>query len=391
MATESESILTQINESIFFKEFTFNQTHFPTEDGDVELADNFILLDDIVFVTQTKERSKERPDTPTNVDRWFKDRVLNKAKKQIKESLMYLEKYPEVSIKNSRGHIIMIPKIDRSQIKSIIIYLPNSENLALKHRRQKFYQSQDVGNIHLLHLEDYLNICKILVTPAEVNAYLTFRELMMDRHILELNNFSEQYLLSHFLYNPDDLKIDERYIELLSRFKNEEDVFDVSDILAKFIDRIYVEENKVPERYYPIIQEIAKLSRHELTEFKIRFKWMVDCINEGKTFAPLPKRFGTPRTNCGFVFLPFNETDRASWEPLLMYNTTLFKYKHKYKKCVGVTCYKTNQYFDIQWCYISQLHEHDDFLENAIKEESDQYGKGENVARHYEFDGDGSI
>ena len=88
MATKSEQILSKINTGVFFREFTFDDTFFPAEDGELELADNFIFLDDIVFIIQVKERNTAAFDTNESVDKWFKDRVLKKAKNQINNALI---------------------------------------------------------------------------------------------------------------------------------------------------------------------------------------------------------------------------------------------------------------------------------------------------------------
>jgi len=384
MATKSEQILSKINTGVFFREFTFDDTFFPAEDGELELADNFIFLDDIVFIIQVKERNTAAFDTNESVDKWFKDRVLKKAKNQIKNSLNYIQKYADIEIKNSRGHKIMIPKIGAEQIRKIVIYWPNSVNLSDNLRQQKFYRSQDAGSINLIGLEDYSYLCRTLQTPAELNRYLLFREKMFNKHGREINNYPEQYFLSHFLYNHDDLKIDEHYIELLPRFKNDQEKFEISSIIEPFYDKIYDVNDKVPERYYPILKQLSKLDRHSLAEFKSRYAWMVNEVKSNRG-SFLPKRFGSHITDCGFVFLPLDQELKQHWQNAIINFTSIFKYKHKYRRCIGVVCFKSDSFFDIQWCYIEQQWEYDEAMEAEVAKEIGMYGAGDMKASFYEF------
>ncbi len=386
MATQSEQILTEINTNVFFREFTFNDTFFPAEGGELELADNFIFLDDIVFIIQAKERDIAAIDTNENVDKWFKDRVLKKAKNQIKNSLYYIQKYVDIEIKNSRGHKIVIPKVTANDVRKIALYWPNSTNLSSSFRQQKFYRSQDVGNINLIELEDYYQLCKTLQTPAELNSYILFRERMFDKHGIEINNYPEQYLLSHFLYNPGNLEIVNHYIELLPRFKNDIEKFDISSIIEPFYDKIFDKEDKIPERYYPILKQLAKLNRHTLAEFKSRYTWMVREVNSNNKVL-LPRRFGSHDINCGFIFLPLDKDLKQYWQNAIMNFTSIFKYKHKYERCIGITCFKTGDFFDIQWCYIEQPWEFDAVMDAEVAKEAGIYGAGDPKASFYEFGG----
>ncbi|WP_461637115.1 hypothetical protein [Labilibaculum euxinus] len=57
--TESESYISYLNSVFFFKEFTFGKNKFKVNDTkeELELADNVVWLDKILFITQIKERN----------------------------------------------------------------------------------------------------------------------------------------------------------------------------------------------------------------------------------------------------------------------------------------------------------------------------------------------
>ena len=70
MANESERIVTSISSNVFFKEFTFDKTQFKSKDGELELADNVLWLDDLLFVIQVKERNRQEVKTATEENQW---------------------------------------------------------------------------------------------------------------------------------------------------------------------------------------------------------------------------------------------------------------------------------------------------------------------------------
>ncbi|MGQ4004711.1 hypothetical protein QIW57_08130 [Francisellaceae bacterium CB52] len=171
--TKSECTVTLINESVFYREFTFDKNKFYPEDGAKELADNVMMLDDLLFIIQVKERSLDRSTGST--DKWFANKVLKGAKKQIGSTLEYLNKYDQIFIKNRRNQTIAIPNVNITEINKIIIYEAN-ETLKDEYVLMKFYESKVSGNIHLFNIKDYNYICKYLITPTELDEYLKFRE-----------------------------------------------------------------------------------------------------------------------------------------------------------------------------------------------------------------------
>lgn len=104
--TNSEKIVSQINSNVFFKEFTFSKNDFKELDSNqkLEFADNVVLLDDLLFLYQVKEQDKNS----SNIKNWFENKVLKKAVRQIKSSLEYISKYPEILIENEKGHKLNI-------------------------------------------------------------------------------------------------------------------------------------------------------------------------------------------------------------------------------------------------------------------------------------------
>ena len=296
--------------------------------------------------------------------------VLGEARKQIKDSISYFEKHKSLPVTNGRGQIVDVSPAGDYEFIKIIIYEPNS--LLLEQQRfLKFVYSQTVGNIHLLHIEDYVNLCKFLYTPAELAEYFHFREELYKKHKSEVNNLPEQYLLAHFFTTADTSAIHLEYIENLSRFTQGDSVFSMSGILNNFFGNMVLFEDGKPTDYYHIIQEIAKLNRSELTEFKKRFELTIE--NSKKSEFLMPYRFASLNTLCGYVFVAITDEKKGDWKNVLINFVDIYKYKRRLKKCLGVILYKDGPYFQMNWTIRQYDWEPNETLESEIIKDADVY------------------
>ena len=315
---------------------TFDKNKFYPEDGAKELADNVMMLDDLLFIIQVKERSLDRFTEST--DKWFANKVLKDAKKQIGSTLKYLNKYDQISIKNRQDQTIAIPNVNITEINKIIIYEAN-ETLKDEYVLMKFYESEVSGNIHLFNIEDYNYICKYLITPTELDEYLKFRERIYLNDKEKLKPFSEKYILCHFFNTAEDLYIKEEYLDTLSRLVEDTERFDVAFFLNNFFNKMYVEEQKEAMDYHTILKEIVSLKRYELLEFKKRFKQIFEDIKYKR--LSMPYRFASYRLNCGFVFIPLLDDKVECWQNILQNSMEKFKYKHKLNmQFIKISVYK---------------------------------------------------
>lgn len=385
MATTSEEFVTRISTNVFYKEFTFDRNEFyPSVGEQKELADNILWIDELLFIIQIKERNPNDVKTEKEENKWFSNVVLKKAKNQIKDSVGFFLTHDKIIIKNRREHSIRVTASNVETANKIVVYAHNSNLLSESNRHLKFYESQSIGHIHLLGVEDYYWLCRYLVTPAELDEYLKFRIELYRRHSSIVDKYPEQYVLAHFLNTPDVSSIDERYIETLPKLLAETEAFDLSGILKNFLENIRVEEQKQSTEYYQIVKEIAKLKRHELAEFKKRFQLIIEDAKSNR--ITLPYRFTVPRTGCGFVFIPLISEKANYWENALLNFTTIYKYKRKIEKCIGVVVFKYEAYFDINWAYMAGEWEYDEILELEVAKDNGVYCKPEiRLIERYKF------
>jgi len=374
MSTESEDIVTKISTNVFYKEFTFHKNDFLSPDGQKELADTVLWIDDLLFVIQIKERNIKDIKSTVEENRWFTNTVLKKAKDQIKDSIDFFSKYDTINIRNVRNQTLNIAKADSSKINKIIIYKNSSSLISEGNKALKFCASGTVGNIHLFEIEEYMRICRLLITPAELNDYLQFREELFVKHKEVITTSPEQYILGHFFETDNTDRIVPEYLHSYTKFQTDTEKFDMSQMLNDFADKILHKNAGDHVEYYLLIKEIAKLNRNELALFKERYSKMINDVKRN-TFSP-PYRFVLSRTLCGFVFVPLQADSAKHWENALLNSIDVYKYKRELRKCVGVAAYKNGEFFDLHWGFAEQDWEYDEELENALKQEEGFYGQG---------------
>ncbi|WP_286844117.1 MULTISPECIES: hypothetical protein [Sphingobacterium] len=364
--TKSESKLSAINQEVFFKEFTFSKNDFKIEDkSELELADNLVWLDDKCFIYQTKEMNQ----SSVNYENWFKSKVLKKAVKQIKDTLNYLDVHQSITIENEKGHILNVSDARKCEnIKKIIIYEPN-DDFPERLRHCKFYESSEVGHIHLFHMEDYFHICKYLITPSEVYEYLDFREDFFEFYKDGANRVHEQYLLGHFFETPNVDHFNAEYIKNLKDQHIKKLDFDISGLIENFKKAIINSGFKPETHYYPIIKAIAQLKRSELTEFKKRISTAIERCEKFEFI--IPYKFYSMRTDCAFVFIPLHSKNINNAVVALRNLTYAIKYDNKSSKALGVVVYRNPENIEkieTAWMFIEEDFVFDENMEKALKD-----------------------
>jgi hypothetical protein len=362
-----EDFVAQSNKNIFLREFTFSLNNFiPPQKSEIEFSDNVVWLDDLLITIQLKERNQSGEHTVEGEIKWFNGTILKKGVKQVKDTLSYLNTYQNIEITNERGHKFNVAGALISDHFNVISYLPH-ELLPDKYRNKKFYSSATAGFIHLLPSYNYLKICQTLLTPGEIAEYLKFREDVCSRYVTMVNNLPEEALIGQFLYGDLQSQPQERFTEYFSKLDRNTEAFDLANIVHNFEERIsFVVNDEETIKYYEILKEIAKLKRTELKEFKIRLILAAKSSKKGDYYTQ-PFRFSSPRIGCGFVFIVVPPEHSQRTVEALQHFTYAHKYDQKLQKCVGVSVFRDEKFFDIGWCYISGEWKHDRVMEEELK------------------------
>src|SRR5713101_1327323 len=123
-----EGVLGRLNESYFFREFTFSTNTFrPDKRTELELADAVVWLDEFLIVVQVKERYASFGATPSDEENWFQKEVMVKAVNQIGNTLKYLQMYDSIELSNNQGHAFNLARAKGKRTHKLVIYHANEQ------------------------------------------------------------------------------------------------------------------------------------------------------------------------------------------------------------------------------------------------------------------------
>ncbi len=360
-----ERKITNINENYFFSEFTYEPKKFSDANGNlVELADGVISLDQLLIVFQLKERVVGEGTTEDNERRWFENKILKLAVKQIKSTRKYLSGENGVKVANQRGHDFILKETSSHELYQIVAYQAH-KLLPSSCKEIKYYISKEVGIIHILSYENYGLIISTLITPSEVAEYFSFRRKLIENFSDKIRNIPESCLLGQYISGQHKVSPSIKFDIDLDSINKKGDEWNIEIIIRRMHDKIIFQDNETD--YYFIAQEMAKLMRHEARHFKIRFDRAYQDAMNGEVKQPY--RMAISRLDCGFVFIacPKNLSDK--WQAALENFSQLHKYDRRLTKCVGLIFVAENDgYFRIHWLFLNYPWENDDILEQQIKE-----------------------
>ena len=358
--TPLEQFLAQINADVFLREFCFSQTTFKVDrHRKIELADHVVCIDGTWMLFQLKER--KGPSDPEAMRSWFKRKVLRSATKQVRDTLHYLRGQPQITLANQQGHSHDLKATSLDEVYKVILYDPGEGRIP---GVRLYHQSSSVGFIHVFEAAEYVNVCRFLITPAEIWEYLRFREQLL----LRRPDFTDEAAIAgQFIAEDYDAAPDLKYRKILHRVEDTLSEFDISGLLKRFEDMIYDQvsgHSRVD--YYRVIAEIAKLTRTELRAFKERFLLCVKGAQSDE--VRLPYRFISPRTGCGFIFVPVPKGLTANRRNALENFTVAAKYDQELTKQIGVVVAKDGEYFLIDWMYLEGQWRFDSAIEARLKD-----------------------
>jgi hypothetical protein len=379
-----EKELSALNEWHFFKEFVYSSTTFrPRPATEMELADNLVWLGGIVFAFQLKERDPQPSATEETERRWFERKVLGNATRQVRDTVSYLGQIDSVRLTNARGHEQELKPSQIETLHKLIVYLPQPPipNECLE---VKYHISQTAGFMHIMPGNDYLGIVGTLLTPAEVSDYLQFRERLIRANLGAISAIPEPAMVGQYLSGDHDAAPSHEFLEYLRTLEQRADEWDISGIIKNFTQR--TTHSTGPTHYYFVIRELALLKRHELKEFKLRYRKALEFVRANK-FA-LPFRMVVPRTGCGFVIIPITLDVIEHRGNGLQNFTMAHKYDQKLNKCVGVViAADSGPWFLSDWCYIETPWEPDPEMEALLKKSNPFRSVSEKELPMYVFSG----
>lgn len=99
-----ESFIAKLNANIFLREFSFAKNTFLLSSGqEVEFADHVIWIGDSLIIYQLKEREVQSQTTQDSEIKWFENKVIKKAVKQIRATINFINSKETIIIENQRN------------------------------------------------------------------------------------------------------------------------------------------------------------------------------------------------------------------------------------------------------------------------------------------------
>ena len=361
-----EDAVGQLNAAYFFREFTFSTNTFkPTPNSQLELADKVVWLDDVLILSQIKERKAPPNTTAQREQSWFQDEILKKATRQIRDTISYLHKYPQIKVLNNHGDEFDLSTTRTKHAHKTVIYDAH-ELLPADCSLRKYHHSRAVGVIHLVHSAAYFGILQTLITPAEIDEYLVFREGLVENWGAEMGAVTEKALVGQYLRNLPTWKPDPKFEKYVDEVTAKPKDWDLSRIIHLFRERRTTAISPV-DTSYKVLRELAKLYRTEMGEFKKRFEFSMEKALSDEPC--LPHRFTTSK-GCGFVFIPLRRKDSPHRRNALLNFTTLNKYDQRLEKCIGLTVIAegNGSWCDVQWYPMEFPWRENPKLQSALRE-----------------------
>jgi hypothetical protein len=372
MATGDDSVQSfiskQLHSLLFFEEFVFSRNKFsPPSSSELEFADAVVMLGEVLFIFQIKERSTSPSGNADTERRWFQSKVLRDATKQIRDTLSYLQTFSEIRVPNERGHVFDLAAQKFADIAKIVVYMP-SPALPADCRRVLHHVSRSAGFIHIVNAEDYLEIGRTLRVPEEVVRYFTYRQMVLTQFGAASGDLPEAAIVGHFVGGDPNIPPTLESVRHLHRLINDAEEWDLAPFMRRLYDHLSVPG--ISDDYYAILIKLAKLPRSSWRKIKERIRLCIEKVQKD-TFVK-PYRMTDIHTGCGFVFIPVHSeiSSSADWQSVKVHGLANFTRAHKYDqrlaKCIGVMVSKDGAYFDISWCFIAHEWAEDAEIQEAL-------------------------
>ena len=362
MDTELERFLAKLNRNVFFREYTFASNLFTANSGNQhELADHVVLVPGAILAFEVKEREASADCSDAAIEDWFTRKVLGKACGQLAKTARFFATEP-LTLPNQRGHLRDLTGPEAPVIK-IALY-SSGRNWPLSLARTSHKQSKRAGFVHVFHVREYFEVCRILALPPEISAYFRFRE----RFLLENASWQhhEARLLASFIMEDRTGAITDDVVRrVLAEAVRDVGSFDLGNILRKYGDKVhYAEGRGSGADYYAILDEFAHMNRVQMRGFRELLDWALEKEG-GDIPTKLPARMLLPWGTGVVVFpVPKGEYDRRL---TALHNYTIAaKYDWKLERQIGVSVARDGEEVQIDWAFASHAWQPDPEVERFL-------------------------
>ena len=367
-----------LNGKFFFREFTHSDNKLKQKNGDeYELADSVIYIKNILIIFQIKRRENQTYDIEKE-DNWYDNKVIGLAKKQIRDTLDYLDKNPIAKVINQYGYETQIDYSKVEKVFKVIVF--DNDNLSYQ-KQERIYDSRNSGLIHIFEISDYQDIFTTLLTPQEFIEYLEFREGLYRNHGQLINRVLERALLGQFILGNFEDKPNETY--MLAYFTLNREEIDIIDLIRSLSEH-HVDSDSYSSitDFYAVLQEFALMNRAHFRRLSKLHKNCFEHMQKTEN-SPLWNRIHFGDLDLGVLFVVTNKESIDERRKFLEGLFLLAKYSMKVSKQIGVMYKKESggniliewMYLDHEWVMDEQI---DELLSN-----NNPFGELKGKPEHY--------
>jgi len=352
--------IAQQHANVFSRAFSFPTSQIPTTlEKQPDIADRVLLLGNLGFIYQLREREQKVTSKTGDVEKWVAGQVVRKGVRRIQTTRELLASYVSLSVVNNFGHRINVTSRNPDSLVGIVIYRVPPKTRAF--RAARFKQYRNGGFVHILRDTDYFEICHHFVTPAELVDYFKFRRDILLSWDPPSTAVSEaaligQYLLEDFSSPPSSS------LERAARARGGPTACEFSFVLDSLGAEIAaLEEEETEDEHdgeagangddrYEILTELGLLGRYELRALKQQLRLSLEAVRANK--FELPFRMASATTGCGFLIVPImREFHERAYEALQSLSMAS-KHELDLEKQVGIGMWKDTEFVDIDWIFL---------------------------------------
>lgn len=363
MVTELEKFLAEMNRNVFLREYTFSSNQFRSTSGqEYELADHVVLLPGSILVFQAKERDRDANSSEAAIESWFKREVLKNACKQLADTKRYFESEPVLSLPNQRGDIHELAGPDAPVIQ-VALYSSGKTRPPLLARTSHRLSSR-AGFVHVMHVSDYSEACRILALPEEIAQYFRFREEFLLRN--ESWDYHEARLVAAFIADEPAPSLDDDAVrELLTDALHDVESFDLGNMLRKYGEKVFYHDGRSARTdYYAILDEFAYMNRAQMRGFRGLFDWALERV-DSDVFEP-PARMLVPQRDTGFVVFAVPPGEFENRLRALENFTLAAKHDWGLPREVGVGVSRIGEEIEIDWAFVGAPWQEDPEMDRLL-------------------------
>jgi hypothetical protein len=337
----------QQHANVFMRAFSFPSIQLPrSPEDESELADRIVLLDNIGFIFQLKEREQKVASKPGDLEKWVANNVVKKAVKQVQNTRDLLRRYKGLSLVNHFGHRVYVPPRDPDELVSMIIYRVPAKSRAFRAAR---FKKGRAGFVHILRDLDYFEICEHFITPAEMVDYFSFRRDLLINWDAAVTAVSEAAFIGQYLSEDWSSAPDQKF-ERAARSRGGPTACEFSFVIDSLASRIAAQHSDQADTdCYEILAEIALLGRYELKALKQQLRLALEAVRANR--FELPFRIASGRTGCGFLIVPVTREFHDRAFDALKSLSIASKHELDLPRQVGIGMWRNSEFVDIEWIF----------------------------------------